>query len=511
MSSTDRNPFCTPPNAPGTPYAPETAGGEAPPRSAIARLNRRPVSSCPAMELIKGANTPLSCTALEITVAWASAIEGEGRVGLDVCALRLGADARVREDTDFVFFNMPVTPDGTVRHGGPATDTAPPGTQGETILVELGAQPTDVSSIVVTATIDVATPELTFSGIPITATVHESGSRSVVATFVPPPLTTERALTVLEVYRRNDVWKLRAIGQGYESGLAGLANDFGVDIEPDPDPLTQVLPEEPAPTPAPAVADRMPIDMRKRLDLRKRTVSVVLTKAGIAGHRARVAVVLDASGSMFRLYLQGTIARVVERLAAVAATLDDDATLDVWSYATNPLALPPLQVDVMADWIALYVRTKSVSTGAGGARATKERESAALAAGRPVPDWSSIGGQNDEAKVMQLVLDHYRPLPTPPPVLVVFITDGGLYRSREIEKILRTSSALPVFWQFVGVGKASYGVLEKLDTLTGRTVDNAGFFAVDDLDSLQDDQLYSRLLSEFPAWLRSATAAGIPV
>jgi hypothetical protein len=68
-----------------------------------------------------------------------------------------------------------------------------------------------------------------------------------------------------------------------------------------------------------------------------------------------------------------------------------------------------------------------------------------------------------------------------------------------------------VFWQFVGVGKASYGVLEKLDTLTGRTVDNAGFFAVDDLDSLQDDQLYSRLLSEFPAWLRSATAAGIPV
>jgi len=462
------------------------------------------------MELTKGANTTVPGAALEITVAWASAIEGEGRVGLDICALRLGADPRVRQDTDFVFFNMPVTPDGSVRHDGPAIDT-PAGAQGETILIELNTQPADVSSIVITATIDVATPELTFSGIPITATVRESGSRTVVATFVPPPLTTERALTVLELYRRNDGWKLRAIGQGYESGLAGLATDFGVDIDPTPDPVTHVSPEPATPVSAVPVPDRMPIDMRKRLNLRKRTVSVLLTQAGIAGRRARIAVVLDASGSMFRLYQQGTVARVVERLAAVAANLDDDATLDVWSYATNPLSLPPLHVDALADWIPLYVRTKSISTGAGGARATKQREAAALAAGQPVPDWASIGGQNDEAKVMQLVLDHYQPMPSPPPVLVVFITDGGLYRSKEIEKLLRSSSALPVFWQFVGVGKASYGVLEKLDTLSGRTVDNAGFFAVDDLDEIQDEQLYSRLLGEFPIWLQSATTAGIPV
>ena len=426
------------------------------------RAHRLPVPSCRPMELTKGANTTLSGAALEITVAWASAIEGEGRVGLDICALRLGADARVREDTDFVFFNMPATPDGSVRHCGPATD-APVDTQGETILVELSAQPTDVSSIVITATIDVATPDLTFSGIPITATVRENGSRTATATFVPPLLTTERALTVLELYRRNGGWKLRAIGQGYASGLAGIATDFGVDVDAAPEPSNGNVAETSlAATTPPVAAERMPIDMRKRLDLRKRTVSVVLTKAGIAGRRARIAVVLDASGSMFRLYLQGTMARVVERLAAVAAHLDGDATLDVWSYATNPLPLPPLHVDALAEWIPMYVRNKSVSTGAGGARATKQRETAALAAGQPVPDWSSIGGQNDEAKVMQLVLDHYQPMPSPPPVLVVFITDGGLYRSKQIEKLLRSSSSLPVFWQFVGVGKASYGVLEKL-------------------------------------------------
>ena len=51
--------------------------------------------------------------------------------------------------------------------------------------------------------------------------------------------------------------------------------------------------------------------------------------------------------------------------------------------------------------------------------------------------------------------------------------------------------------------------MERLDRLTGRRVDNAGFFAVDDIDSLTDADLYARLLSEFPAWIRAATSAGV--
>ena len=464
-------------------------------------MSSGPAAIMSTVNLTKGANTVLTSSAVEVTVHWT--VSAEHRVGLDVCALRLGSAARVREDSDFVFFNLPTTPDGTVRHDGPPADPDQPA---ETIQVDLAGQPADVFSVVVTATIDVATPDLTFSGVPIRATVRDSGSAATIATFAPPTSTTERALVLLELYRRGDGWKVRAVGQGYDTGLAGLATDFGVDIDPGPAPAAAVT--EPVARPDP---DRMPIDLRKRLDLRKRAVSVVLTKAGIAGRRARVAVVLDASGSMFRLYQKGTVGRVVERLAAVAAALDDDATLDVWAYATNPLPLPALPVDDLADWITLYVRTKSVSTGVGGARSTKQREIAARAAGRPVPDWSSLGGQNDEAKVMRLVLEHAAPLTSPPPTLVVFVTDGGIYRGREIEAILREASDLPVFWQFVGVGRAAYGVLEKLDSLTGRTVDNAGFFAVDDLDDIPDDELYSRLLNEFPVWLRAAAAAGIPV
>lgn len=66
-----------------------------------------------------------------------------------------------------------------------------------------------------------------------------------------------------------------------------------------------------------------------------------------------------------------------------------------------------------------------------------------------------------------------------------------------------------IFWQFVGLGNANYGVLQKLDDLPGRFIDNADFFALDDLDKITDEELYDRLLNEFPQWLREARAKGI--
>jgi hypothetical protein len=71
------------------------------------------------------------------------------------------------------------------------------------------------------------------------------------------------------------------------------------------------------------------------------------------------------------------------------------------------------------------------------------------------------------------------------------------------------ASSYPIFWQFVGVAGSNYGVLEDLDKMKGRIVDNAGFFAVDDLKKIKDEELYDRLLSEFPHWLKEAKQKGI--
>ncbi|WP_283657207.1 VWA domain-containing protein [Paenibacillus sp. RC343] len=82
-------------------------------------------------------------------------------------------------------------------------------------------------------------------------------------------------------------------------------------------------------------------------------------------------------------------------------------------------------------------------------------------------------------------------------------------KRKKISKLLIKYSKVPIFWQFVGLGNADYGVLQKLDDLRGRVVDNADFFALDDIDSVTDAELYDRLLNEFPGWLKQVRAKGI--
>jgi hypothetical protein len=102
---------------------------------------------------------------------------------------------------------------------------------------------------------------------------------------------------------------------------------------------------------------------------------------------------------------------------------------------------------------------------------------------------------------------HHHPLDVP--TLVLFFSDGGVSRDAEIEAELRAAADQPIFWQFIGLGNANFGVLERFDELPGRRVDNVGFFSVDDVDQIADQELYDRVLQEFPTWIKAARAAGI--
>ena len=73
----------------------------------------------------------------------------------------------------------------------------------------------------------------------------------------------------------------------------------------------------------------------------------------------------------------------------------------------------------------------------------------------------------------------------------------------------REAARGPIFWQFVGFGGRHDGILEKLDHLSGRIVDNCNFFALDDLHQVSEDELYDRLLNEFPSWLEQAKRQGL--
>lgn len=178
-----------------------------------------------------GSNLPLPTAQVTVDVA--------APVRLDVSGLLLTADGKVRSDDDFIFYNQPSGPGVSHRSGGGASPDA--------ITVDTAAVPAAIEKIVVTASPDAAGQ--TFQGIEPTATVRDPAGGAI-ATFTPPGLGAETALVIVEIYRRNGAWKVRAVGQGYANGLAGIATDFGVSVE------------EPAPAPAPPVAAPAPAAAR---------------------------------------------------------------------------------------------------------------------------------------------------------------------------------------------------------------------------------------------------------
>ncbi|MEU2832285.1 TerD family protein [Streptomyces lavendulae] len=185
-----------------------------------------------------GSNLPLNTVGVTVEVA--------APVRLDVSGLLLAADGKVRSDADFIFYNQPSGPGVGYRSGGGA---AP-----DSITVDTGALPAGIERIVVTASPDAAGQ--TFQGIEPTATVRDAASGAVIATFTPPQLGAETALVVVEVYLRGGVWKVRAVGQGYANGLAGIATDFGVSVDEEPAAApaaaAPVAPPMPPAPPAPA-------------------------------------------------------------------------------------------------------------------------------------------------------------------------------------------------------------------------------------------------------------------
>ncbi|MFB5284439.1 MULTISPECIES: VWA domain-containing protein [Peribacillus] len=212
------------------------------------------------------------------------------------------------------------------------------------------------------------------------------------------------------------------------------------------------------------------------VSLMKNKVRVVLEKKELTKVVARVGIVLDISGSMRKLYREGTVQKVVERILAVASLFDDDGTLDVWVYDNEFSRLPSVTEKDFVD----YVNQKILNN-----------------------DSIHKFGRNDEPQVMKDVLQKYlKEEPSNSPVFLVFINDGGCKSG--IKKYIVSSSDKPIFWQFIGIGNSNFDVLKKLDTMEGRVVDNANFFHFDDIETVSDEQLYDQLLDEFPNWLKEA-------
>ncbi|MFI1241178.1 TerD family protein [Nocardia salmonicida] len=178
--------------------------------------------------MMKGANVAVPASAVRVELGWQS---GQGVPDADASALLL-AGAKVRSDDDFVFYNQAVHPSGAVRYEGKQ--------QGQTVVdalsVNLGQVEPQIETIVLAASADGGTFGQ-FRGLYIR--VIDAANGAEVARFDSSGATTETAFVLGELYRRQGAWKFRAVGQGYDSGLAGLATDFGISVDdeaPQPPP-----------------------------------------------------------------------------------------------------------------------------------------------------------------------------------------------------------------------------------------------------------------------------------
>lgn len=229
--------------------------------------------------MLKGSNIPLEATTVRAVLRWTP---GPDVPDVDASALLLGPDGRVRTDEDFIFYNQPQHPSGLVRHL-PKKRLAEGLT--DTIEAELPPMEPSVDRVVLAASADGGAfgmvPDLCvlLYAADEPAAGGEPGSGEPIATFAVQPETgDETALICGEFYRRGDAWKFRALGQGYDSGLLGLATEFGISVEeggpeaagtpepeawPQPGPEAQQSPSQPLPEAQPeprAVADSAPTE-----------------------------------------------------------------------------------------------------------------------------------------------------------------------------------------------------------------------------------------------------------
>lgn len=189
------------------------------------------------LTLTKGANLSLTKSApglgkVHVGLGWDPRTTTGDAFDLDASALLLGEDGKVRSSADFIFYNQPSTPDGTVVHKGDNRSGDGDGDD-ETVAVDLSTLAPDVSRIVFVVSIDQAEERRQNFGQVRSAycrIVNQDNDAEIVRYDLSEDAAPETCMIFSELYRHNGEWKFKAVGQGYASGLAGVAADFGVQL-----------------------------------------------------------------------------------------------------------------------------------------------------------------------------------------------------------------------------------------------------------------------------------------
>jgi tellurium resistance protein TerD len=190
-----------------------------------------------SISLSKGGNVSLTkeapgLTAVTVGLGWDVRTTTGADFDLDASALMVDSSNKIVSDQHFVFFNNLQSPDGSVQHTGDNLTGEGEGDD-EQIKVHLDGVPNEVDKIVFAVSIyDAESRGQNFGQVrnAFIRVVNQAGDAEITRYDLSEDASTETAMIFGELYRNNAEWKFRAVGQGYSSGLRGIAVDFGVNV-----------------------------------------------------------------------------------------------------------------------------------------------------------------------------------------------------------------------------------------------------------------------------------------
>lgn len=190
-----------------------------------------------AISLTKGGNVSLTKEAPTMTQAtlglgWDTRATDGQDFDLDAIAFLVGDNGKVRQDSDFIFFNNLVSADGSVKHNGDNRTGEGDGDD-ETLSIDLQKIAPDVSKVVFAVTIyDGQGRKQNFGQVSnaYIRVVNADGGGEIARYDLSEDGSTESAMIFGELYRHNSEWKFRAVGQGFDGGLGPLASSYGVSV-----------------------------------------------------------------------------------------------------------------------------------------------------------------------------------------------------------------------------------------------------------------------------------------
>jgi hypothetical protein len=252
----------------------------------------------------------------------------------------------------------------------------------------------------------------------------------------------------------------------------------------------------------------MNVSLQKTLDLRKQMVLDLKKKSGMESQKAQVMFALDYSGSMGSLYTSGAVQQLVERILPLGLGFDDNGEVDFYLFHDGFKRMPE---NITLNNVEGYINKKVLGKyDMGGTNyAPVINQIVHDAGGNVVPFQprqeekkgffgKMFGGKKEAAASLE------KSKKFDLPVYVIFITDGENFDKEEAEHAIINASNYGIFFQFIGIGNASFRFLKELDVMSGRVIDNANFFQVPDLTRKTDEDLYKLLLQEFPLFVKEA-------